>query len=146
RAEGRAGEIRLLIKHRSGEESRIECSHFLVAVGRKPNLENLGLESAGVEIEKGRLKLDTRLRTTNQRIYACGDVAGPFLFTHMAEHQAGVVLKNALFHIPSRAETRTVPWCTFTDPELARVGLSEREAQDQGVRHRVYTFDFADLD
>jgi pyruvate/2-oxoglutarate dehydrogenase complex dihydrolipoamide dehydrogenase (E3) component len=146
RAEGQAGEIRLLLKHRSGEESRIECSHLLVAVGRKPNLENLGLESAGVEIEKGRLKLDARLRTTNQRIYACGDVAGPFLFTHMAEHQAGVVLKNALFHIPSKAETRTVPWCTFTDPELARVGLSEREARDQGIRHRVYTFDFADLD
>ena len=146
RVEGRAGDIRLLIRNRSGEESRIECSHLLIAVGRKPNLEDLGLESAGVMLEKGRLKLDARLRTTNPRIYACGDVAGPYLFTHMAEHQAGVVLKNTLFHIPSRADTRTVPWCTFTDPELARVGLSEREARDRAIPHRVYAFDFADLD
>ncbi|MGX2041913.1 dihydrolipoyl dehydrogenase family protein [Methylocaldum sp. MU1018] len=146
RAEGRAGDIRLLIGNRAGEESRIACSHLLIAVGRKPNLEDLGLEAAGVILEQGRLKLDARLRTSNQRIHACGDAAGPFLFTHTAEHQAGVVLKNALFHIPAKAETRAVPWCTFTDPELARVGLSEREARGRGIPHRVYTFDFADLD
>jgi len=121
-------------------------SHLLVAAGRRPNLENLGLDKANVERKNGRLLLDQRLRTTNPNIYACGDVAGPFLFTHMAEHQAGVVLKNALFHWPAKAETKIVPWCTFTDPELARVGLSEVEAKSKGKPHQVYRFDFRDID
>ncbi len=125
---------------------RLQGSHLLVATGRRRNLENLGLEQAGVAVERGRLVLDDRLRTTNRRIYACGDAAGPFLFTHMAEHQATVVLKNALFHWPARVERRVVPWCTFTDPELARVGLSEREAKSRGVEHRVYRCDFSAID
>ncbi|RXL89302.1 dihydrolipoamide dehydrogenase, partial [Citrobacter sp. AAK_AS5] len=79
--------------------------HLLIAAGRKPNLENLGLEHAGVEVKDGRLVLDARLRTRNPHIYACGDVAGPYLFTHIAEHQAGVVLRNALFHWPAKVKT-----------------------------------------
>ena len=138
--------IRLRARDEGGGERRIEGSHLLIAVGRKPNLEDLGLDAAGVALEHGRLVLDARLRTANRRIYACGDAAGPFLFTHTAEHQAGVVLRNALFHWPARAETRAVPWCTFTDPELARVGLSEREAAERGIPHRVYGFDFENLD
>lgn len=145
-AAGQPGGIRLTVEDRTGGRREVEGSHLLVAVGRKPNLENLGLDAAGVALENGRLVLDAHLRTSNRRIYACGDVAGPFLFTHTAEHQAGVVLKNALFHWPAQAEPKAVPWCTFTDPELARVGLSEREAQEQGIPHRVYRFDFAELD
>jgi len=68
------------------------------------------------------------------------------LFTHMAEHQAGVVLRNALFHLPARAQTQKVPWCTFTDPELARIGMSETEAASAGISHRVYRFPFSDID
>jgi pyruvate/2-oxoglutarate dehydrogenase complex dihydrolipoamide dehydrogenase (E3) component len=138
--------IQLTVRDPTGAQRRIEGSHLLVAVGRKPNLEDLGLDAAGVALENGRLALDARLRTANRRIYACGDAAGPFLFTHTAEHQAGVVLKNALFHLPAKVETRAVPWCTFTDPELARVGLSEREAAERGVPHRVYALDFENLD
>ena len=131
---------------KNGSEFTIEGSHLLIAVGRQANIENMGLEKAGVAIKNGRLDIDARLRTTNKRIYACGDVAGPYLFTHMAEHQAGIVLRNTLFHLPAKAQTSAIPWCTFTDPELARVGLSEREAQQQGIEHRVYRFDFEELD
>jgi pyruvate/2-oxoglutarate dehydrogenase complex dihydrolipoamide dehydrogenase (E3) component len=146
-AAGQPGRIRLTVEDRSGARREVEGSHLLVAVGRKPNVEALGLAAAGVALDNnGRLVLDARLRTANRRIFACGDVAGPFLFTHMADHQAGVVLRNALFHLPAKAETRVVPWCTFTDPELARVGLSEREAREHNIPHRVYRFDFAELD
>jgi pyruvate/2-oxoglutarate dehydrogenase complex dihydrolipoamide dehydrogenase (E3) component len=144
--EGTAGALRLRTTATGEEERILEGSHLLIAAGRRPNLEGLGLEAAGVAVENGRLKLDARLRTSNQRIYACGDVAGPYLFTHMAEYQAGVVLRNALFHWPARFKPVVVPWCTFTDPELARVGLSEEEAMGGGIPHRVYGFDFAHID
>lgn len=145
-AAGQPGDIRLTVEDKTGGKREVEGSHLLVAVGRKPNLESLGLDAAGVALDNGRLVLDARLRTTHRCIYACGDVAGPYLFTHTAEHQAGVVLRNALFHWPAKMEARAVPWCTFTDPELARVGLSEREAREQGIPHRVYCLDFAGLD
>jgi pyruvate/2-oxoglutarate dehydrogenase complex dihydrolipoamide dehydrogenase (E3) component len=124
----------------------VVASHILIATGRRANVENLGLDKADVAVENGRLKVDARLRTTNKHIYACGDVAGPFLFTHMAEHQAGVVLRNALFHLPAKAQTTSIPWCTFTDPELARVGLSQQEAEQQAIKHSVYTFPFSEID
>lgn len=140
------GEVRVLLEHPQQGQVWLSGSHLLIAAGRKPNLENLGLDKAGVTLDKGRLVLDARLRTSNKNVYACGDVAGPYLFTHMAEHQAGVVLRNALFHWPSKAQIDNIPWCTYTDPELARVGLSESEAQQQGIAHRVYRFPFADID
>ena len=124
----------------------IEGSHLLIATGRRSNVENMGLATAGVAVENDRLVIDARLRTTNKKIYACGDVAGPYLFTHMAEHQAGIVLRNTLFHLPAKSQTIGIPWCTFTAPELARVGLSEREAQQQGIKYQVYTFPFEELD
>lgn len=124
----------------------IDGSHILIATGRQSNIESLGLDKAGVDIEYGRLVVDSRLRTRNKRIFACGDVAGPYLFTHMAEHQAGVVLKNTLFHLPAKTQVTGVPWCTFTSPELARVGLSEREALQQNIKHSVYTFPFDEID
>jgi len=140
--------IRVHIDNDDNEQHRIQIdgSHILVATGRRANVENLGLDKAGVSIEKGRLIVDARLRTTNKNIFACGDVAGPYLFTHMAEHQAGIVLRNALFHLPAKAQATNIPWCTFTAPELARVGISEREAEKLGIQHRVYTFPFSEND
>lgn len=146
KVERQDGEIRVLLEHPQRGQYWLSGSHLLIAAGRKPNLENLGLDKAGVELNNGRLVIDARLRTSNKNIYACGDVAGPYLFTHMAEHQAGVVLRNALFHWPSKAQTNNIPWCTYTDPELARVGLSESEALQQGIQHRVYRFPFTDID
>ncbi|MDD1622488.1 MAG: mercuric reductase [Methylococcaceae bacterium] len=140
------GEIGVLLEHPQRGQYWLSGSHLLIAAGRKPNLEGLGLDKAGVELNNSRLVIDARLRTGNKNIYACGDVAGPYLFTHMAEHQAGVVLRNALFHWPSKAQTNNIPWCTYTDPELARVGLSESEALQQGIQHQIYRFPFADID
>ncbi len=146
RVEGEEGRIRLLLRDAQGVESWLEGSHLLVATGRRANLEGLGLEEAFVRVDNGRVLTDRRLRTSNRNIYACGDLVGPYQFTHVAEHQAGVVLRNALFHWPARVENRVIPWCTFTDPELARVGLSEQEAKEQGLAHRVYTFPFQEVD
>ncbi len=140
------GEIRALLEHPQQGQYWLSGSHLLIAAGRQANIDQLGLETAGVEVRQGRLVLDARLRTTNRRIYACGDVAGPYLFTHMAEHQAGVVLRNTLFHWPSKVRMQGIPWCTFTDPEVARVGYSENEAVRQGIAHRVYHFPFAQID
>ncbi len=146
RIEGKAGNIRLLARLTDGTEQWLEGTHLLVATGRRANVEHLGLEAAGVEVKGGRIVTDKRLRTANRDIYACGDVVGPYQFTHMAEHHAGVALRGALFHLPAKIEERVIPWCTFTDPELARVGLSETEAQAQGIAHQVYTFPFEEVD
>ncbi len=127
-------------------KTTIKGSHLLIAAGRQANIEHLGLAQAGVDIIDGQLVLDSRLRTTNRTIFACGDVAGPYLFTHMAEHQAGVVLRNTLFHLPAKAQTKGIPWCTFTSPELARVGISEQEARAEGIQHHVYSFPFDEID
>ncbi len=124
----------------------LEGSHLLVATGRRANIEKMGLDKAGVQTKKNRLVIDARLRTSNNKIFACGDVAGPYLFTHMAEHQAGIVLRNTLFHLPAKAQHNNIPWCTFTSPELARVGLSEQQAQQSGMVYRVYSFPFSELD
>ncbi|MFT7235064.1 MAG: pyruvate/2-oxoglutarate dehydrogenase complex dihydrolipoamide dehydrogenase (E3) component [Methylophagaceae bacterium] len=136
----------LAVQFYHDEHDIVEGSHILVATGRLANIEGLGLEQAGVAFNAGHLVLDKRLRTTNKHIFACGDVAGPYLFTHMAEHQAGVVLRNTLFHLPTKAQTLGISWCTFTSPELARVGLSEYEVREQGKAHEVYCFPFAEID
>ncbi|MCK5728484.1 MAG: FAD-dependent oxidoreductase [Methylococcales bacterium] len=155
-----ADEIRLYLNSRisSIEKSKYDIrvylndatvitgTHLLVAAGRQANIENLGLKKAGVDIKNGHLTINKCLRTTNKNIFACGDVAGPYLFTHMAEHQAGIVLRNALFYWPAKAQVKNIPWCTFTAPELARVGLSEKEAQESGLEYRVYSFPFSDVD
>jgi len=145
RVTGGAGNIQLQIKGPSGEKT-LQATHLLIATGRQANLDNLGLDVAGVTLEKGRLILDRRLRTSNKNIYACGDITGHYQFTHTAEHEAGVVLRNALFHWPAKIEQRVIPWCTFTDPEAARVGISETEAKAQGINHQVYSFPFQDMD
>jgi len=145
-AERAAKEIVINIVDQEDQETRLQGSHLLIAAGRRANVENMGLEAAGVRLANGRLITDTRLRTTNKNIFACGDVAGPYQFIHMAEHQTGVVLRNALFYIPTKTKTTAIPWCIFTDPELARIGLSEPEAKQQRINHRVYTFPFSEID
>ncbi len=123
-------------------EQRLAADQILMAVGRAPNLQGLGLDAAGVAHDRRGVTVDARLRTSNPRIYACGDVCGPYQFTHMAEYQAGIVIANALFRMPKRVDYRVVPWVTYTDPELARVGLSEAEAREQGIEVEVQRFDF----
>jgi pyruvate/2-oxoglutarate dehydrogenase complex dihydrolipoamide dehydrogenase (E3) component len=146
RVEGEAGRLQMLTKQADGTEKWLEGTHLLVATGRRANVEQLGLEAAGVEVAHGRIVTDKRLRTANRDIYACGDVVGPYQFTHMAEHHAGIALRGALFHLPAKIEERVIPWCTFTDPELARVGLSETEASAQGIAYQAYSFPFHEVD
>ncbi len=146
RVEKQNGGIRLWLAAPDGSEHTLVASHLLLATGRQPNIGDLGLEQAGIELLHGRIVAGPNLRTTNKHVYVCGDAAGGHQFTHVAEHHARVVLKNMLFHLPARVEERVIPWCTFTDPELARVGLSEREAKLSDIAYRVYTFPFTDID
>jgi pyruvate/2-oxoglutarate dehydrogenase complex dihydrolipoamide dehydrogenase (E3) component len=124
----------------------IEASHVLVAAGRRPNVAGLGLDAAGVAVTAQGITVDRGLRTTNRRIFAIGDVVGGPQFTHVAGHHAGVVVKRALFRLPARVASDTIPWVTFTDPEIAHAGLDEQAAR---ARHRaihVYRWPFAEND
>ncbi|WP_170332169.1 dihydrolipoyl dehydrogenase family protein [Ruegeria arenilitoris] len=118
-------------------------SHLLIAAGRKANIERLNLEAAGIDRTRTGIKTDTSLRTSNRRVYAIGDVAGGMQFTHVAGYQAGVIIRSALFGFPSKAKTSHIPWATYTDPELAQVGLTEAQAREQhGDKLEIARFDY----
>ena len=139
---------KLLLKGPQGDV-QIPFSHLLVAVGRKPNSEQLGLAKLGIRTQRnGAVEVDERLATAVPNIFACGDLVGPYQFTHMASHQAWYAAVNALFRgfWSFRADYRVVPWATFTDPEIAQVGLNERAAAERGVAYEVTRFGFDDLD
>ena len=125
---------------------QLTASHLLLAAGRRLNTDDLGLDAAGVTMHAGRIAVDAHLRTSVRHIYVVGDAAGGPQFTHVAEHHAGVVLRQALFHMLWTKPSQVIPWCTFTDPELARVGVSEAEAVQRGLTHRVYRFPFDGID
>ena len=122
-------------------------SDLLMAVGRQANTNGLGLEAAGIETTRAGVKVDAGLRTTNRRVYAVGDAAGGLQFTHVAGYHAGIVIKNALFGLCAKAETRHIPWATYTDPELAQIGPTEAEARAHyGTAVEVARFDIAEND
>ena len=137
--------INIRLKH---EATKLELngSHLLVAAGRKPNIEGLGLEAAGIEYDRPGIKVDKGLRTTNSRVYAIGDVAGGLQFTHVAGYQAGLVVRNILFRLPVTNRTSHIPWVTYTDPELANVGLTEAGAKQSGIKIKVLRWSFAEND
>jgi pyruvate/2-oxoglutarate dehydrogenase complex dihydrolipoamide dehydrogenase (E3) component len=145
RVDGAARDVRVTIAQPDGVTT-LQGTHLLVAAGRRANVGDLGLDAAGVRTDDGRLVVDDRLRTTNRRIFAVGDVAGGPQLTHLAEHHAGIVLRHAIFRMAWAKPSPVVPWVTYTDPELARVGLSETEASQHGIAHRVHRFPFADVD
>jgi len=129
-----------------GREERIEGSDLLVSAGRVPNLEGLDLESAGIEYDKRGVTVDARLRTTNRKVFAIGDVAGGFQFTHVAGYHAGIVIRNALFRWPAKVDYSALPWVTYTDPELAHVGMTEAQAREKHGDIRVLRHAFAEND
>ncbi len=138
----------LIAKTEGGNET-IPFDRVLLSLGRKARVTGFGLEELGIEVEKnGTVSHDSFLTTTVPNIYVCGDVAGPFQFTHTAAHQAWFASLNALLSPfwKFRTDYSVIPWCTFSDPEVARVGLSETEAKDQGIAYRVTTYDLSDLD
>ncbi len=135
----------LLCEHEE-KTVEIEFDEILVAVGRKPNVKGFGLEELGVRIaEGGTIEHNDLLQTNIPNIYCAGDVAGPYQFTHTASHQAWFATVNALFGaIKSfRVDYRVIPWTTFTDPEVARVGLNESEAQEQGIKYELTRYSLA---
>jgi pyruvate/2-oxoglutarate dehydrogenase complex dihydrolipoamide dehydrogenase (E3) component/uncharacterized membrane protein YdjX (TVP38/TMEM64 family) len=143
------GEQKILLCDHKGEKVRVEFDEILVAVGRMANTKGFGLEDIGVEISKNRtIEKDEFLRTTIPNIYCAGDVAGPYQFTHTAAHQAWYASVNALFGKLKKFKTdyRVIPWATFTDPEVARVGLNEKEAREKGVEYEVTIYGMDDLD
>ena len=132
---------------RNGESECIHGSHLLVAAGRRPNIGGLNLEAAGIRYSPKGVEVDARLRTTNKKVFAVGDVTGAYTFTHMAAYHAGIVIRNALFHLPAKVSHDAVPWVTYVDPELAHVGLNERQARARfGDDIRVLRWSFAEND
>jgi pyruvate/2-oxoglutarate dehydrogenase complex dihydrolipoamide dehydrogenase (E3) component len=143
RVEARGDARRLHLKRADGRADALEVDELLVAAGRAPNVEGLGLEAAGVAFDSRGVQVDDRLRTTNGRIYAAGDVCMAWKFTHAADAAAKIVVQNALFGGRRKLSSLVMPWCTYTDPELAHVGLSEREAAARGLEVDRYTTPFA---
>lgn len=132
---------------RDGKERRAEGDVLLAALGRKPSTAGLGLEAAGVETDgRGYIKTDARLRTSVPNIYACGDCAGPYLFTHTASYQAGIVIRNIIFGLPAKADYGNLAWTTYTRPEAAHVGLTEQEAAKAGLLRDKVLVPLADND
>lgn len=140
------GKIRLMLA--SHEQSYDETvDQLLVAVGRAPNVQGMGLEAVGVEYDEKRgVTVDDRLRTTNSNIFAAGDVCSKYQFTHAADFMARIVIQNALFFGRAKASSLTIPWCTYTSPEVAHVGLTPSDAAGQGVDIQTLTQQFADVD
>ena len=133
------GEKVAVVRTDDGTTLEIAADEILVAAGRRPNVEGLGLEAAGVRHSEKRIETDAKCRTNVPSIWAIGDVAGPFLFTHWASHQAGIVLRNTLSPVAlATRDTANVPRVTYTEPEIASVGLGEEAAKAKGIAHRVF--------
>lgn len=145
RAERGNDKVRIVLDAGAGEEI-VEGSHLLVATGRHANVEGLDLEKAGIRYERKGIVVNKALRATNKRVYAIGDIAGGLQFTHVANYHAGLVIRNALFRLPVAVNDDIVPRVTFTDPELAHVGLTEIQARERHSRIRILRWPFHDND
>lgn len=142
---GDGGLVRLIVESH-GQSCDLAVDRLLVAVGRAPNVEGLNLEAVGVRHDRNGVKVDDRLRTANRRIFACGDICSPYQFTHSADFQARIVIQNALFFGRKRFSALTIPWATYTSPELAHVGLDEKDAEERGIKITTFTQPFSEVD
>lgn len=139
-------EGKLIHFDRGKGKEQIAGDEILVATGRVPNIEGLNLEAAGVEYNEKGVRVDDRLRTANPHIFAAGDVCSSYKFTHAAEAMARIALQNALFLGGKKASSLVIPWCTYTDPEVARVGLTEQEARERGDQVETFTLSLTEVD
>jgi len=145
RAEKQNG-AKALVFQRDNQEDRVVADEILVAVGRAPNVEGLNLDTAEVAFDNRGVTVDDHLRTSNPRIYAAGDICSAHKFTHVADAMARVALQNALFFGRKKASALVIPWCTYTDPELAHVGLYEKEARERGLDLTTLTVPLKEVD
>ncbi len=139
------GRVRLAVESHSKRYDEV-VDKLLVAVGRSPNVEGLGLEAAGVNYSKKGVQVNDQLQTTQPDIYAAGDICSPYQFTHAADFMARTVIRNALFFGRAKASALTIPWCTYTEPEIAHVGLYAKQAAEQGVELDTFTRELAEVD
>jgi pyruvate/2-oxoglutarate dehydrogenase complex dihydrolipoamide dehydrogenase (E3) component len=148
KAESNGSTIHLTVGQAQGDGglSVLEADALLVATGRKPNTEKLGLEDAGVEFTPRGIATDARMRTNMRHIYACGDVNGQFPFTHVAGYEAGVALSNIILRVPRKSDYTKVAWCTYTDPEIASIGINEKRAKKDNVEYRILEEQFIEND
>ena len=132
--------IHLSLEQEQNTETRLECDALLIAAGRTPNTDGLNLEQAGVAFTKRGVTVNEYLQTSQPHIYAAGDIAGPYQFTHVADHHARTVVRNILIPwFKAKREDAVVPWCTYTSPEVARVGLNEDQAKERGIEYDLFT-------
>jgi pyruvate/2-oxoglutarate dehydrogenase complex dihydrolipoamide dehydrogenase (E3) component len=135
-----------VVWEKDGVETRTAGSHLLVAAGRRASVHGLGLDAADIDHSPKGIAVDDRMRTSNKRVFAIGDVAGGYQFTHVAGYHAGIVIRNALFRLPAKVNYDAVPWVTYTDPELAHVGLTQAQAEERHGDVRVLSEPFAGND
>jgi pyruvate/2-oxoglutarate dehydrogenase complex dihydrolipoamide dehydrogenase (E3) component len=141
---GREKEVK--IKIRDGSIIKLKAETILVSLGRQANTSGLGLEGIGVDIIRGGIKVDNRLRTNLKHIYAAGDINGGFQFTHAAGYEGGIVISNAIFRLPRKVDYTFMPWCTYTDPPLGSIGMNEKIARAAGIKYNVWIENFKDND
>jgi pyruvate/2-oxoglutarate dehydrogenase complex dihydrolipoamide dehydrogenase (E3) component len=134
------------IRKEDGQTLTLRAEALLVALGREANVKGLNLEGVGIPFDAKGLKLDPRLRTVHKNIYGAGDVTGSFQFTHAAGYEGSIVVSNAIFHLPRKTDYTFMPWCTYTHPELAGIGMNEKRAKEAGISYSVYTEEFKDND
>jgi pyruvate/2-oxoglutarate dehydrogenase complex dihydrolipoamide dehydrogenase (E3) component len=142
----RKGGDKVVVFERGGQRQEVAADEILVAAGRAPNVEGMGLEAAGVRYGRRGVEVDDHLRTSNKSIFACGDVASRFQFTHIADAQARIVIQNALFFGHAKSSALTIPWCTYTTPEIAHVGMYEKDAKEKGLEVETLTIHLSDVD
>ncbi len=128
------------------ETETLSADTILLAQGRRPNIEDLGLDAINLDYSDGGIVVDNRMRTSHKHIYAPGDINGAFQFTHAAGYEGGIVLSNAIFHLPRKINTRWMPWCTYTEPELSSIGMNEKQAKAAGIEYTVWTEKFQEND
>jgi len=142
----RRGTERVIRLEKNGIGSEVTVDAILVGAGRTPNVENLGLEAAGIAYDHNGVTVSDILQTSNPAVYAAGDICSPYKFTHTADAQARILIANALFMGRQKASALTIPWCTYTDPEIAHVGMYERDALAKGIEVTTLTVPLSDVD
>ena len=136
----------VIIEDKNGNRTTLQAGSVLLAQGRSPNLEGLGLDHIGLEYTPRGIVVDNRMRTNHKHIYGAGDITGTFQFTHAAGYEGGIVVSNAVFRLPRKANYTWMPWCTYTDPELASIGMNEKTARQAGMDYQVWSEPFSGND
>ena len=139
-------EKEVVITDKEGKSVILKVETIMVAAGRTPNIGQMGLEHIGIKVSRFGIDVDKRLRTNHKHIYAAGDVNGGYLFTHAAGYEGGIVVSNAVFRFPRSTDYTYLPWCTYTDPELASIGMNEKTAESKGIEYSIIVEEFKNND